>query len=184
MAENLVRFATGTSAQYALLEPKDQNTLYFITDERRIYKGDTLFSGGIFRAVSAYPETGQAQINTIYVNTTDGSAQFYNGSAYVQIVKPTSTVIEGAGDDLHFATTKAIVDYVTQCIADQDLSAITNRLDTFESQIAVINGEGEGSIKKALSDAKSYADGLAAEKADLEHDHTLSDITDGGTLAG
>ena len=183
MAENLVRFATGTSAQYALLESKDQNTLYFITDERRIYKGDTLFSGGIFRAVSAYPETGQAQINTIYVNTTDGSAQFYNGSAYVQIVKPTSTVIEGAGDDLHFATTKAIVDYVTSCIADQDLSAITERHDTIEGQITVINGEGEGSIKKALSDAKSYADDLAATKADLEHEHTLADVTDAGALA-
>ena len=183
-SSSLVRFATGTAAQYALLEQKDQNTLYFITDERRIYKGDTVFSGGIFRAVSAYPETDQAQINTIYVNTTDGSAQFYNGTAYVQIVKPTSTAISGAGDDLHFATTKAIVDYVTQCIADQDLSAITDRLDTIEGQITVINGEGEGSIKKALSDAKSYADGLAAEKADLEHDHTLSDITDAGTLAG
>lgn len=181
---SLVRFAVGTAAQYALLETKDQNTLYFITDERRIYKGDTVFSGGIFRAVSAYPETGQAQINTIYVNTTDGSAQFFNGTSYVQIVKPTSTVISGAGDDLHFATTKAIVDYVTQCIADQDLSAITDRLDTVEGQITVINGEGEGSIKKALSDAKSYADGLAAEKADLEHDHTLADITDAGTLAG
>ena len=184
MAENLVRFATGTAAQYALLEQKDQNTLYFITDERRIYKGDTVFSGGIFRAVSAYPETGQAQINTIYVNTTDGSAQFFNGTSYTQIVKPTSTVISGAGDDLHLATTKAIVDYVTECIADQDLSAITDRLDTIEGQITVINGEGEGSIKKALNDAKSYADGLAATKADLEHDHTLADITDAGTLAG
>lgn len=183
-SSSLVRFATGTAAQYALLEQKDQNTLYFITDERRIYKGDTVFSGGIFRAVSAYPETGQAQINTIYVNTTDGSAQFFNGTSYTQIVKPTSTVISGAGDDLHFATTKAIVDYVTSCIADQDLSAITDRLDTVEGQITVINGEGEGSIKKALSDAKSYADGLAAEKADLEHDHTLADITDAGTLAG
>lgn len=184
MAENLVRFATGTAAQYALLGKKDQNTLYFITDERRIYKGDTVFSGGIFRAVSAYPKIDQAQINTIYVNTTDGSAQFFNGTSYTQIVKPTSTAISGAGDNLHFATTKAIVDYVTQCIADQDLSAITDRLDTIEGQIAVINGEGKGSIKKALSDAKSYADGLAAQKANLEHDHTLSDITDAGTLAG
>ena len=184
MAQNLVRFAVGTAAQYALLEQKDQNTLYFITDERRIYKGDTVFTGGIFRAVSAYPETGQAQINTIYVNTTDGSAQFFNGTSYTQIVKPTSTAISGAGDDLHFATTKAIVDYVNQRIADQDLSAITDRLDTIEGQITVINGEGEGSIKKALFDAKSYADGLAAQKADLEHDHTLADITDAGTLAG
>lgn len=184
MAENLVRFATGTASQYALLEKKDQNTLYFITDERRIYKGDTVFSGGIFRAVSAYPETGQAQINTIYVNTTDGSARFFNGTSYTQIVKPTSTAISGAGDDLHFATTKAIVDYVTRCIANQDFSAVTNRLDTIEGQITVINGKGEGSIKKALSDAKSYADGLAATKANLKHNHTLSDITDAGTLAG
>ena len=47
-SSSLVRFVTGTAAQYALLEAKDQNTLYFITDERRIYKGDTVFSGGIF----------------------------------------------------------------------------------------------------------------------------------------
>lgn len=184
MADNLVKFVTGTASQYALLDVKDPNTLYFITDERRIYKGETVFSGGIFKAVSEYPETGQAQINTIYVNTTDGSAKFYNGSAYVELVKPTATTISGAGDDLHFPTTKAVVDYVTQAIADADLSAITDRLDTIEGQITVINGEGEGSIKKALQDAKDYTDGIAATKADAEHTHTLKDVTDAGTLAG
>ena len=34
----LVKFVAGTAAQFQDLSPKDANTLYFITDERRIYK--------------------------------------------------------------------------------------------------------------------------------------------------
>lgn len=41
-----VIFKVGTLAQYNLIEVKDQNTLYWLTDEQALYKGDKLFGTG------------------------------------------------------------------------------------------------------------------------------------------
>lgn len=41
-----VIFKVGTREQYNLIEPKDQNTLYWLTDEQALYKGDKLFGIG------------------------------------------------------------------------------------------------------------------------------------------
>lgn len=41
-----VIFKVGTRAQYNLIEVKDQNTLYWLTDEQALYKGDKLFGVG------------------------------------------------------------------------------------------------------------------------------------------
>ena len=177
----LVKFVQGTLAQYTGLLSKDADTLYFITDAQKIYKGDKLFSGGVFTSVVSFPEKGE--VNTLYVNTSDGSVKYWNGAAYQEVVKPTATTIDSAGDNLHFPTTKAIVDYVTKKIQDVDLSSVTNRLDIIEQQISVINGEEEGSIKKALADAKAYSDSLSVNYAPAVHKHVIADITDVGTLA-
>lgn len=158
----LVKFVTCNLATYSTLEPKDAGTLYFVTDEKRIYKGDTPYSGGIFKAVASYPEDGAADVNTIYVNTSDGSAQFYNGSAWVVLVKPQPASITGSGLASELATTKAVVDYVTEKIQDLDVSELEGRVAANEAAISTINGEGEGSIKKALQDAKDYTDALEA----------------------
>ena len=42
MANNVI-FKVGTKALYNALEQKDTNTLYWLTDTKEIYKGDTLF---------------------------------------------------------------------------------------------------------------------------------------------
>ena len=181
----LVKFVTGDAASFALVSPKDADTLYFVTDERRIYKGDVPMSGGIYKTVTALPETGVAEVNTLYINTTDGSVSYFNGTSFQTVVKPTTTAISGAGDDLHFPSTKAVVDYVTSKMSDLDVGALEGRVDTLEGemdtvqgQITTINGEGEGSIKKALSDAKAYTDTEVAKKADAEHTHEIADVTD------
>lgn len=154
----LVKFVQSDFAKYNALQPKDQDTLYFITDSHRIYKGDKLFSGGVFTTVSTFPEAGE--VNTLYVNTTDGSVKYWNGNAYQEVVKPNVNAISGAGDGLHLPTTKAVVDYVTEAIKKVDLTSVTNRLDAIDGKFIVIEGEGEGSIKKALADAKAYTDAL------------------------
>ena len=199
----LVKFITGTQSQFASLGTKDQDTLYIITDARQIYKGDICLSGGIYKTVSSFPGTGE--VNTLYVNTATGQVSYWNGSGYQTVVPATGKTISGAGDDTHLATTKAVVDYVATQVADLDVGALSGRVSTLEGemdtaqadiaeaedkittiqgQITTINGTGAGSITKALNDAKTYTDGVAATKANVEHDHTLSDITDAGTLAG
>ena len=184
----LVNFKYGTAASFASAD-KDQNTLYFITDERRIYKGDVPFSGGIYQTVTEFPGTGV--VNTLYVNTQTGQVSYWNGTGYQTVVPATGKTISGAGDDSHLATTKAVVDYVASQVADLDVGALEGRvttletemdaaegrLDTVEGQITTINGEGEGSIKKALSDAKAYTDTVASGKADAEHTHEIADVT-------
>lgn len=181
----LVKFVTGDAASFALVSPKDADTLYFVTDERRIYKGDVPMSGGIYKTVTALPDTDAAEVNTLYVNTTDGSVSYFNGTGFQTVVKPTSTAISGSGDDLHFPTTKAVVDYIASKIGDLNVTALEGRVDTLEGemdtvqgQITTINGEGEGSIKKALSDAKAYTDTEVAKKANAQHTHAIADVTD------
>ena len=181
----LVKFVTGDAASFALVSPKDADTLYFVTDERRIYKGDVPMSGGIYKTVAALPDTDAAEVNTLYINTTDGSVSYFNGTTFQTVVKPTTTTISGSGDDLHFPTTKAVVDYVAAQMSDLDVGALEGRvttlegeMDTVQGQITTINGEGEGSIKKALSDAKAYTDQEAAKKANVEHTHEIADVTD------
>lgn len=41
-----IQFKTGTLSSFSALQVKDPDTLYFITDKRRIYKGDVLYSDG------------------------------------------------------------------------------------------------------------------------------------------
>lgn len=186
---SLVKFRYGTSAQFALLESKDPDTLYIITDEQRLYKGDICLSGGIYQTVDSFPGTGV--INTLYVNTTTGEVAYWNGTGYQTVVPATGKTISGTGDNDHLATTKAVVDYVAAQIGELDVSALAGRVDTLETemdeaqgdittiegQITTINGEGEGSIKKALSDAKAYTDSVASGKADVEHTHDIEDVT-------
>jgi len=186
----LVKFVTATAAQFAGVDSKDADTLYFISDQRRIYKGDIPYSGGIYQTVDSFPVTGV--VNTLYVNTATGEVAYWNGTGYQTVVPATGKTISGAGDNDHLATTKAVVDYVATQIGELDVSALADRVDTLETemdtaqgdittikgQITTINGEGEGSIKKALNDAKSYTDQEVAKKADLEHTHEIADVTD------
>ena len=184
----LVKFVTGTATQFQALSPKDANTLYFITDECRIYKGDTPYSGGIYKTVTAFPDTGDAAVNTLYVNTATGEVAYFNGTNMQTVVPATGKSISGTGDDTHLATTKAVVDYVTAQLTDLDVSALEGRVDTLETEmdaaqasITTITGDGEGSIAKAKADAiaaaKTYTDQEAAKKANLQHTHAIADVT-------
>ena len=179
---SLVKFLTGSAADFQGLDVKDQDTLYFVTDERRIYKGDVPFSGGIYQTVKEFPGTGV--VNTLYVNTATGQVSYWNGTGYQTVVPATGKTISGTGDNNTIATTKAVVDYVAAQVADLDVATLEGRvgtlegeMDTVQGQITTINGEGEGSIKKALSDAKAYTDTEVAKKANAQHTHAIADVT-------
>ena len=182
----LVNFVSTDRVGYNGVSPKNADTLYFVTDERRIYKGDVPFSGGIYTTVAEFPGTGE--VNVLYVNTATGAVSYWNGTGYQVVVPATGKTISGVGDDDHLATTKAVVDYVASKVADLDVGAIEGRVDTLETEmdaaqaaITTIQGDGEGSISKAKTDAiaaaKGYTDTEVAKKANLEHTHETADIT-------
>lgn len=56
-----VSFVRCTSAQYTALSPKDANAIYFVTDTREIYQGESLYSGNAIEFTTAVPEFGTAQ---------------------------------------------------------------------------------------------------------------------------
>ena len=182
----LVNFVSTDRVGYNGVSPKNADTLYFVTDERRIYKGDVPFSGGIYTTVDEFPEDGD--VNVLYVNTATGAVSYWNGTGYQVVVPATGKTISGAGDDGHLATTKAVVDYVATQVADLDVGAIEGRVDTLETEmdaaqaaITTIQGDGEGSISKAETDAvataNEYTDAQVALKADVEHTHEMADVT-------
>lgn len=150
-----VKFVTATLAGYQSLTNKDDNTLYFVEEEQRIYKGDTPYSGGIYEKVNALPEQGK--INTLYIVGDKGdNVAYWDGTKYITVVKPTTVAA--------------------------DLSALTQRVTTAENNISaadgkltVIQGEGEGSIKKAAADAKQAAIDAAATDATSKADKALED---------
>lgn len=150
-----VKFVAATLAGYQGLTNKDANTLYFVEEEQRIYKGDTPYSGGIYKKVNALPEQGK--INTLYIVGDKGdNVAYWDGTKYITVVKPTTVA--------------------------EDLSALTKRVTTAEGNISaadekltVIQGKGEGSIKKAAVDAKQAAIDAAATDATSKADKALED---------
>lgn len=183
----LVNFHRLDAAAYTSLDPKQPDTIYFVTDARRIYMGSKEY--GLQVVSGTRPGTGS--LNTLYIDSTAHTISYWNGTSYDSLEIPFGTSISGAGDDSHLATTKAVVDYVASQVAGLDVGALKGRvdtledemdaaegrLDTVEGQITTINGEGEGSIKKALSDAKAYTDTEVAKKANVEHTHEIDDVT-------
>lgn len=150
-----VKFVAATLAGYQGLENKDANTLYFVEEEQRIYKGNTPYSGGIYEKVSALPTQGK--INTLYIVGDNGdNVAYWDGTKYITVVKPTTVAA--------------------------DLSALTQRVTTAENNISaadgkltVIQGEGEGSIKKAAADVQAAAIAAAATDATSKADKALED---------
>lgn len=76
-------------------------------------------------------------------------------------------ILKGIGGTGESAT---VVAYVTKAIENlkigdyakaSELTALAQRVATAEGKITTLTGTGEGSVAKALVDAKAYADGLA-----------------------
>lgn len=150
-----VKFVAATLASYQGLENKDANTLYFVEEEQRIYKGNTPYSGGIYEKVSALPTQGK--INTLYIVGDNGdNVAYWDGTKYITVVKPTTVA----------ADLSALTQHVTT--AENNISAADGKL-------TVIQGEGEGSIKKAAADAQAAAIAAAATDATSKADKALED---------
>ena len=112
MASN-VKFLSGTYSQYASLAVKDNNTLYFL-DNGQLFKGSVSYSDQI-AVVSALPRTLVA--GKVYVNTTDKSVTYYDGTTSTVVVPATVGTIGDSTPDTDLANVKAIKDFVAAEIA-------------------------------------------------------------------
>lgn len=147
-----VKFVAATLAGYSGLTTKDADTLYFVTEEQRIYKGDKPYSGGIYKKVDTLPQTGE--INTLYIVGDKGdNVSYWDGTKYISVVKPTTVA----------ADLSALEGRVTT--AEGKITTAEGKITTAEDKLATIQGEGEGSIKKAADDAQAAAINAAATDA-------------------
>lgn len=170
----LVKFIACDAAAYAG-GPKDNDTLYFVSDEQRLYKGAVAYSGGIYEAVSEFPKAGK--INTLYINTSTGEVKYWNGTAYTQVVKPFTTAV-AAADNGSLPTSKAVADYVAAEIAKIDA-------DTLAADIAALKKKDEAhdaaintTLPASIADAKKAGTDAAAAVTALEGGQVTTNKTD------
>ena len=108
-----VKFLSGTYAQYVSLTQKSDDTLYFL-DNGQLFKGSVSYSDQI-AVVSALPDTLVA--GKVYVNTTDKSVTYYDGTTSTVVIPATVGAIGDSTPDTDLANVKAIKDFVAAEIA-------------------------------------------------------------------
>lgn len=138
---NRVYFAYGTKAQFTSTDPKDANTVYFITDYQEIYKGGTLISDATklnVQFTTSLPESDTSEEGILYVATVDGKSTLWikSASTMIQVGGGEATEIadgvitftkfaEGlvatdlaSPNDTTIPTTKAVSDAITSALSD------------------------------------------------------------------
>lgn len=119
MANPQVKFIHGLQSQYDALKSVgyDADMIYFITDTKRIYKGDTLMAEAnadpnlVF--VTEEPAFETSQVGVVYVHVTDAEILMYvKGSTQMQVIGG-GTIKDGAvssmsmfGEDLVLKSTE------------------------------------------------------------------------------
>lgn len=151
-----VKFIYTDAAKYGA-SAKDAGTLYFLSDTKQIFKGAERFSGLVCQEVTADPALESAEVNTLYINTTDGSVKIYNGTNLTTIVDGYVTAITENGSATDRVSSKAVVDYVKTKIQDLDVGQLSAQVATNKNDIATLKGDASttGSVAKAVADAKT-----------------------------
>ena len=165
---------------------------YGITDAYTRGETDTKISSAVaaaghltkvvLEAEEELPEATAAQDNAIYLKPVDSGS----GNQYFEEFIVINDQWEKIGD-----TAVDLSNYATQSWVTSQIQPVSAKADANAAAITVINGSGEGSITKAKNDAvteaKSYADGLASNYATAAQgalaDTALqkADITTGAT---
>lgn len=157
----LVKFKRGSLAAYTAAT-KSADTLYFVTDEHRIYMGEVPYSGGIYKEVAALPATGE--INTIYkvTDTSEGSAvngdvAYWDGTKYVYLVDMSD--IQAALDGKAAATHEhEIADTIgLQAVLDDKATFLTrSAMDAALAQLGIATPLNYANAKTLMANAGVY----------------------------
>ena len=145
MANN-VKFLSGTYSQYSALGVKDNNTLYFL-DNGQLFKGSVSYSDQI-AVVSALPDTLVA--GKVYVNTTDKSVTYYDGTTSTIVIPATVGSIGDSTPDTDLANVKAIKDFVAAEIAK--IPAQVDYTVTLTDEVAGAGEKSKQTLKQGTGD--------------------------------
>lgn len=121
--EDRVIFRAITQSSFDSLDPKDTNTLYFITDSGHIFKGSTDMTQCI--SVGAIPEISAAVKGKLYVDSTTFAAQVtMNGSDWLTLSPGylTDGTEWAAADSKKFATIGLIKKGIQEAVNNIDIT--------------------------------------------------------------
>lgn len=176
---HLVKFATGTLAEY-MASAKDADTLYFITDEQKIYKGATPYGGIAVEGVYGYEEVdANPKTGTLYYNYLDASLKYYNGTNFQYLVEPIAGAIDNHNQTQAFkiASTKAVYDFVTAEIAKVNADGIGETLEEITDSLDDIGTTLTGKADKATTlDGYGITDAYTKGETDTKIATAVADI--------
>lgn len=143
-----VNFYQATLAQYTSLETKDANSLYFVTDAKRIYKGDVDVTQTVV-PVTAFPDTGVTE--KLYVNTTTFEVKIYENGAWVVVSPGYITTLEAfksADNASKIANISATKAYIAEQLAVMSEGAFLDaKWDASEGNVAFYGSDTQTPVK-------------------------------------
>ena len=153
--QNRVLFYAVTQSQYDGIGSKDTNTLYFVTDSGRVYKGDVDVSTSIV-PVASFPDVSAAILRKAYVNTdtlemrmtTDNAAWLVLSPGYVSL---TDGINWAEADSNKFAT----IGFIKQGIQEALATVSTNA--AWEKATGTLTvGSGTGAVLSGVAHDVQY----------------------------
>ena len=129
----LIKWAVAAKyADYAALEAKDTNTLYFVEETGQVFRGEKNYSEAVVlyntdgAGSPARPTSGA--VGKLYVDATTLAASAWDGAAYKDVVKPVdATVIESSANPVAGGAVKTYVDSAVAA-AKSEIEGVTDKL--------------------------------------------------------
>lgn len=150
-----VKFKYGTMAQYNAITTKDNDTLYFITDRKMVYKGDDEYTSNIKSVVISTTGSGEAELKKLTITLADGSTVVYEA--------PSSTALSEVKKTLEGKITNHSGQKATTSTSSH--VKLSNDFLTATAEAGKVVGDGSDGIaatplavKTALEQAKTYTD--------------------------
>lgn len=150
--ENLMSWRIVTRAQYNAGTPNDHD-LYFISDEKIIYRGTELYTKPIDFYTTAAGLPSAPALFRIYVNTDTFEGKVWNGTDWVTVIKALADTV--APDGMAPVTGKAVAEFV----ADQ--------IKTVTGSSAILNGASWDPDNHILTFTKGSGDPINIPLAGL-----------------
>lgn len=150
-----VKFKYGTWAQYNAITTKDNDTLYFITDRKMVYKGDDEYTSNIKSVEISTTGSGEAELKKLTITLANGSTVVYEA--------PSSTALSEVKKTLE----GKITNHSRQKATTSTFSHVklSNDFLTATAEAGKVVGDGSDGIaatplavKTALEQAKTYTD--------------------------
>lgn len=183
-----VKFKVGSFAGYSALASKDTNTLYFITDAKKIFKGTVDVTESIELVTGSFPAYANAFEGKLYMKPSTGEVAIKESgkSALTQLVITSGAEVIPA-NNAKIPTVKALIEYVAAqftaktTLADYGITdaKIENGTITLGSEtitpIPVVTGE-TGEVPKFKADGTVESTGFTLGKS-VPADAVFTDTT-------